>query len=153
MDILETYPFLFPVFFMAMWIFVLSALSMLGGWGALKEHYSSDGTFDGSKAYMQSLSMERLKFMPVNYSGIVTFGTNTEGVHLSVWFLFRLFHSSIFILYTDIIGRERKNIVFKVVEIRTSKNPDVKITISAKQARWMEEASDGAWTCEKRNSE
>lgn len=78
--------------FIGMWCSICLFLSMLGGWNRLAKIFRTPSAPSGKRFVMQSGRVGL-----VNYSGCLTIYSSSEGLYLSVWFLFRLGHSPLFI--------------------------------------------------------
>lgn len=99
---------LFPLFFIGMWMFVLTLLASLGGWRALARLYPApDGApQDAAHTFgMTSIDLRRgFLPMPVSYSGCITIAITPAGLHLRVMAFFRFRHPPLLIPWTH-LGR------------------------------------------------
>jgi hypothetical protein len=94
---------LFPFFFVGMWCFVSLVLSHTGGWHRLAEKFRAFRPAAGRRYWMQSARMGL-----VNYNSILTIHVSDEGLHLAVWWMFRLSHPALMIPWSEI-----RNVVVK----------------------------------------
>ena len=145
-ELYENIPYLFPIFFIFMWLFVSFLLSMFGGWRRLNENYPDGDNFQGEKWYFQSIKMGS-----VNYSNCVNIGANNIDFCLSVLPIFRFAHAPIKIPFAEIRGKEHKGLIFRYVDIQTTKVPGIKIRLFKKQADRIEKTTNGVWRYERRS--
>jgi hypothetical protein len=117
-------PFLFPVFFIAMWAFVLFLLALLGGWSHLAQYYQTQTTFNGQIWRFRS---GRLGW--VGYNGCLTLGANDEGLYLAVFPFFRIGHPPLFIPWYDITIAETKGFLSSYLEFNFTRVPSVRLRI------------------------
>lgn len=120
----EAFPFLFPIFFIGMWIIVSFLLARMGGWSHLAESYQSQAQFTGKKLYFQSCRLGL-----VNYSGCLTVGSNYYGVYLAVFPLFRVGHPPLLIPWSDITTAEHKGLVFSYLDFTFARVPSAKLRL------------------------
>jgi len=85
---------LFPIF----WLSILSFLSLLSGWLKLAESYYSEQKPIGKKISGQSAM---LNFF-VSAGSTLNFSTNNEGLFISVVWIFRFNHPTLFIPWNHI---------------------------------------------------
>lgn len=142
-QLLQSYPYLIPLFAIAVWWIVMSMIARISGWSLLAEHYEATDGYEGPKKFGQSALMERIKGMPARYNGVLVFGADVRGLRLSVLFLFRPFHPALAIPWSDIETDSRKAFLGERVEIRARRAPNVKIVISPSLAKRLAEASGG----------
>ncbi len=143
-DIIEKIPYLFPVFFIGMWVFVSFLLSLFGGWRNLGSIYLADGNFAGEKFYFQSLKMGF-----VNYNSCVNIGVNENSIYISVFPIFRVGHPPLRIPLSEIQGKEYKGWFFRYVNIKAARAKDTNIKLFKKQADRIEQITKGTWQYER----
>jgi hypothetical protein len=144
-EIIKTFPQLFPIFFLFMWIFVSFTLSLLGGWRRLAAEYSTKEKFKGTKWGFQTI-----KVGLVNYGNCVSIGANTENLRLSVFPIFRIGHPPLNIPLNELRGTEFKGFLFRYVDLTTTKT-NANIRITKKQADRINQASINNWQYENRS--
>lgn len=110
---------LFPIFFIAMWVSISFLLAAMGGWNVLAKHYSARTSFLGELFWFCSGKLGGL----VNYGSCLTLGSNSQGLHLSVLFPFRIGHPPLFIPWSDIVACSKKGWFFHTVDLEFSKSP------------------------------
>lgn len=129
-------PLLFPIG----WASVGWMIAHLGGWSALAETYRMNQHFDGKVFLWRSVGMR----WGMSYGNCVNVGANSEGLYLSVQFLFRVGHPALFIPWGDITVAECKVPWFrKLVTLSFRRVPGVCVTINARLAEGLKSASNG----------
>lgn len=97
---------LFPVFFVAVWLLVITILSQVGGWTELaREYREPPGMERESLAYfpMASAGLWRPWMpLPVSYNNCLVIDVARAGVHLRTWRIFRFLHPPLFIPWTHV---------------------------------------------------
>jgi hypothetical protein len=144
-DYLLAHPWLLAALAVFGWFFVLSLIARLGGWSELADRYAFEANFDGPRRGLQSLSLERIKLMPMSYNNVVTVGADVRGLYLAMFVLFRPFHPPVLIPWADIAAEERKALLLTRIDLRARGEPDVKITIAQGLAEWLAQNSAGAF--------
>lgn len=139
-EIIEKIPYLFPVFFISIWVFVSFLLSVAGGWRNLGKIYLADGAFDGKKWYFQSLKMG-----VVNYNSCVNIAANENSLYISVLPIFRIGHPPLNIPFSELQGKEYKGWIFRYVIIHTDKAKGTNIKLFKKQADRVEHLAKSRW--------
>lgn len=111
--------YLFPIFFIGMWILVTFVIAKMG-WAALVENYQFDDTFTGEKIGLISASINS-----ANYKNSLILKYNDEGIYLKPIFLFRLFHKPVLIPWKEIKDIRDKKILFITIKELTVGHPSV----------------------------
>lgn len=124
MNIETIIPFLFPIFFVAMWVFVLQLIARLGGWSRLAESYQTYTRFEG-----QLWRFRSGRFGWANYNGCLTLGANHEGLYLAVLPLFRVGHPPLFIPWYDITTTEQTGFLNTSLDFKFTKAPTVRVRL------------------------
>lgn len=95
---------LIPLFFVAIWLLIITMLSHLGGWSELARQYREPpGQERESLAYfpMASAGLWRPWMpLPVSYNNCLVVDVARAGVHLRTWRIFRFLHPPLFIPWT-----------------------------------------------------
>lgn len=142
-DYLLANPWLIVLLGVMGWSILLSLIARLSGWSALAEHYEATDTHDGPKRRFQSIAMERVKLVPSNYGGIVEFGADPHGLHLSLFILFRPSHPPLVIPWSDLAVETRQVLMWTQVVLTAARAPGVKIIIQSAAAEWIAAQSGG----------
>jgi len=132
----------FIVFFVLVLLFLLGHLiSRLGGWNTLSVYYRSPGPFLNKPWRFQSAQMRWL----IRYNNCLTIGSNSQGLYLSMLFLFRAGHPPLFIPWTDISIHSSTGRVSRSVEFRFTQAPTISFRVSEWLSRKIAEAAGPAW--------
>lgn len=98
--------YLFPFFFIGMWVLVIFIILKMR-WADLVTNYQSGNTFTGKKVGIISASINR-----ADYSNSLILKYNEEGIYLKPIFIFRLFHKPVLIPWREIKEVRNKKILF-----------------------------------------
>lgn len=74
----ENFAFIFPFFFIAIWVFSCYWIALTGGWRLLAKRFRMQGAFLGQKWHMQSARMRWL----ANYNNVLTIGADNAGLFI-----------------------------------------------------------------------
>jgi hypothetical protein len=99
-------PFLFPFFFIGIWILATFILAKMG-WADLANKYLFENDFIGQRKGIISAGINS-----VNYKNSLVLKFNDEGIYLRPSILFRLFHKPILIPWSEIKEVRTKKILF-----------------------------------------
>ena len=127
---IETFPFayVFPIFFLLLWLAVSFFVACLGGWRELARHYRAGTPFLGKKFWFQSARLKRW----TNYNNALTVGGNPQGLYLSQLVIFRFGHPPLFMPWTDITVLKIEGRLGSRYELRFARCPEVPFTITAR---------------------
>jgi hypothetical protein len=131
-------PFLFPVFFVAMWVGVGYLLAGIGGWHALARHYAAADAVDGTRFRFRSARVGS-----VNYGSCVSFVTSLRGLHISTLPLFRAGHRPLFVPWADVSARPARQWLAAAVELRFARVPTVSVRVSRRLGEALVRESGG----------
>jgi len=109
--------FLFVLFFL---------IGRISGWSTLANVYRSPGEFLGQRWRFQSGQLR----WHLGYNNCLTIGANESGLYLSVFFLFRFGHPSLFIPWGDISANTRKGFWCRYMEFRFKLAPMIPLRLS-----------------------
>ena len=98
--------YLFPVFFIGIWILALYLISKRG-WDNLAERFRMNDVFHGTRIGIISASVNG-----TSYNNSLVLKYNYDGIYLKTAFIFRLFHPPIFIPWKEIKYVRDKKIFF-----------------------------------------
>lgn len=95
--------FLFPIFFVAMWISIARVISWMG-WSAFAARFAFDRPIppDATRYGSQSMSIGDTLFTVANYSSCVNVWIDRHGFYLRPQLLFRFFHPLLHIRWSQI---------------------------------------------------
>ena len=86
------------VFLALIWCAVLSVSARFTGWQQLSKDYPAAGPIDGPRWRFQSATLGNWG----NYSGCLNVAVNTDGIHVSLFPLFRFGHPALFLPWSDL---------------------------------------------------
>lgn len=139
-DIPAWLPFLFPVAFVAIWLFVTKLLALMSGWDALEDRYPDRPEFRLLVLRMQSGRLGSV----VNYSGCLTLMATRTGLRVSTWRIFAPFQSPFLVPWTDIHAESGRSLFLRTVQLRFG-NPQIgQLTLSARTWERLLRASPDA---------
>ena len=131
----------FPVLFVPMWVLVCLLVARIGGWSLLAEIYRSSEPFEGSKWRFQSAQMRWW----MNYNNCLTVGTNSRGLYLATFLLFRPGHPPLFVPWTDVSVNRRPGILFTYWDFRFRRAPDLSFRINDRLKERIAGAAGRSW--------
>jgi hypothetical protein len=134
-------PYFFPLYFVAWWCFVVYVISLLSGWRQLAGNYRFEGAFTGKRWRFRSISMR----WGAGYGSCVHIGADTRGLYLSILFLFRPGHPSLFIPWSDISVREVRYWGVRRWELRFKKCGTVPVRIRPALGQLLAETAGDSW--------
>lgn len=124
------FPFLLPIFFLAMFFVAGWALAWVGGWQRLTEKYRSRQDFRGKIHSFVSGS-----FGWVRYRSALRVGWSEEGIFFSVFFLSRVGHDPLLIPWEVIQKAELKKGFFGPALYLHIEQENVRIKILGDEAK------------------
>jgi len=129
----------FPFFFVALWLFVCLVLSFLGGWMSLAKAYRHREESKGRLFRFQSASLR----LGTSYRQCLNFGASAAGLYLSPVWLFRAFHSPLFVRWDEIESGPCNMMFFVGVELRFRGVQSIPVRISSDLAWELAQESNG----------
>lgn len=102
---------LFPLVFVAFWVFVCSVLGLLSGWRGLGARFPSDGEEPAGTLHFRSGRMNGF----VNYNGVLHLGAGPRGLHLGVFFAFRAGHPTLLVPWDQVVVKGESKLFFTSV--------------------------------------
>lgn len=116
----------FFLFFLALWFGISFLLSVFSGWRQLSQYYRSSGLFKGRRFYFQSAAM-RLR---ASYNSAFIVGVSSEGLYLSILFLFRVGHPPLLVPWEDISWTEKPGRFWGGFKLQFARCPSIPFLIS-----------------------
>lgn len=133
--------FIFPVFFVALWLFVTAILSVASGWYKLMSRFPDRSETPLLQLSMQSGSMGR----GVNFNNILRLASCPSGLRVGVLKLFGVFARDFLVPWNEIQVRRYKWLMFELAELKFG-NPEVgKLTLRASVADKLAAAYPKKW--------
>jgi hypothetical protein len=126
-----------PVFFLFIVTVGPGIVSKLSGWDALARTYGMPQPFSGKRFRLCSV---RMRF-GASYNNCVTFGSDSAGLHIWIWPIFRVGHPPLFIPWEDISFGEKRGRIRKLVRLQFMRCPSVPFMIFESLAEKLKDAS------------
>ena len=123
---------IFPIFWMA-----VCRLLAVFGWSSLADRYRFDGTFPQGGEYFGATSLSiagRLRWLPVNYNGVVVITIQPDALYIRVWRLFAFGHPPIKLPWAAIEGIDTTTILFMKMHVLTIRGCDKTLLLRGKLA-------------------
>ncbi|MGD9800462.1 MAG: hypothetical protein AB7F91_11075 [Parvularculaceae bacterium] len=142
MDISNLPAWAFPLFFVGIWILVLTILAQTSGWAQLSEYYGGDSRLEGSRKRFQSMAMGRNALTMVNFSGVATLTVTPMALELATFFPFDVTMKPLVIPLSDLKAtRSKQMLFFRTVELKAARAENTVIRLSESQFEWIERES------------
>lgn len=128
------YGVVLAVGFLAVVLFLIGRIS---GWATLANFYRASGEFFGPTWKFQSGQLR----WRMGYNNCLTLGANHSGIYLSVFFLFRIGHPSLFIPWEEISINTQKNFWGRYMEFRFKQAQRIPLRVNLQLGEKILEAS------------
>jgi hypothetical protein len=141
-DILDRYPYLFPLFFAGMWLAVTSVIAVMSGWFELQSRYP-----DRSEEPIRRWAMASGRLGPLaQYSSCMVLAVCPSGLRVGVWRVFGPFCRNFFVPWSD-LGVQRTGLATRLVigAGALGDRPAGALTVSNGQAAQLAEAAGKLW--------
>ncbi len=135
---------IFPFYFVTLWLFVGTVISLMGGWFSLSKLYRTRIPFKGEKLRLQSGQMRWL----TNYNSVLTLGANQEGLYLASMFLFRFMQPPLLIPWGEVKVRRYKGWFFEYVIFTLGRESSIPLRIRSKLAEKLRNMAGNRWPVE-----
>ena len=147
---MENLPPVGPFFLLPLvWVIVCVVISRLGGWSQLAGAYQDALPVTPAPIRRWRMRSARMRW-GTNYNGILNIGVDTQGLRLSVFFLFRPAHPPLFIPWHDIAVSPTKALFYKGYSLTFARAPGVKVTIRDDLFREVSTAAADHWPAGRR---
>ncbi|MDB5101433.1 MAG: hypothetical protein JWM80_5854 [Cyanobacteria bacterium RYN_339] len=125
------FAYVFPVFFVTLWVTIGHMLAWAGGWHQLARRYVATDGFSGESHGFCSGEMGW-----TNYNGVLWLGTDGEGLRLAVMFPFRGGHPPLFLPWHEVrLGERKKRFLSgEWVTLHLGSEEDVRLCLPARKA-------------------
>lgn len=128
---------LFPVAFVALWVFVLFLLAKASGWSKLADWYRGEAPSNTETRGAHWMVMGGRWFRP-SYRNVITLAASPAGLGIRPFVLFRLFQPALFIPRADMQTAIVRKLFFTVYEIRFTRAPEISALLPLKIGEWLE---------------
>jgi hypothetical protein len=122
---------LFLLFFVGMWLVVTFLLSYTTGWASLTRVYRATQPFHGERWTPFHAQLGNLGPLG-SFGNSLNIGANGEGLHLSVFILFRVNCPPLFIPWIDVFIESKNFAGYRYKEFRFRQVPSVPLRLSEK---------------------
>jgi hypothetical protein len=137
----QHFPFLFPVFFIAMWLIVTSILGVLSGWYLLMQKYPDRKEDELLRLKYQS----GLMGLWVGMRGILNIGVCPSGLRIGIMRIFGIFCRDFFVPWEEIRVERKNQFFWQRAELQFG-NPVVgRLSISSHVADRLARSAQGHW--------
>ena len=133
--------FIFPAYFLAMWLLVSAIISFIGGWSTLAKRFRLSNPFVGQRWAGQSGRMRWI----AGYHNCLTLGCNPEGLYLATMPLFRFRHPPLLVPWNEISISERKILFFRFVRFGLGLELDIPLYLRWKLADKLKREAGDRW--------
>ncbi len=138
-EFLKANPWIFPLFFVALWVLVGTVVGRWSGWYSLAERYRANTTFQGETWRFQSAQMRYLS----HYNNCLTFGADPQGLSIAMFFILRAGHPPLFIPWGELELQPNRRLFVSGYELRFRQVPGVYMWVWAKLGEKILRASQG----------
>jgi hypothetical protein len=121
---------LFLAGFVALWLFVLNLLSLLGGWRWLANSYAAIDRPAG-----ESFAFRSGSFGFVNYGSCLRFISCPTGLYIAVLAPFRPGHRPLFVPWPDVRVKQTRGLILRYAEFHFARQPRVRVRVLPGLAR------------------
>jgi hypothetical protein len=133
---------IFSAYFVALWCFVATIISFVGGWFQLSRKFKLVRPFDGVSEGLRSGQMRWL----AHYGNCLRLGANGDGLYLSVLFLFRFMHPPLLVPWSEIKVRRKKRWIFgEYVTFTMGSDLQIPLRISGTSASMLQDSAGIHW--------
>ena len=132
------YVFIVVIGFLGILFFVIGRIS---GWSTLANFYRFSGEFTGQQWRFQSAKLRWY----MGYNNCLIIGANESGLFLSVFFLLRIGHPTLFIPWGDVSVIMKKGTWGKYAELRFRQTPAIPFRMSGKLSEKIAEVAGRMW--------
>lgn len=123
------------------WACISYIIAHIGGWFTLARFYRLSGTFIGERWRFQSAQLR----WKIGYNNCVTIGASPVGLYLSVMFILRFGHPSLFVPWSDISVRVIKGLFTPVLEFRFQQAPAIPLRVSERLSQKIRALAGTSW--------
>jgi hypothetical protein len=130
-QILRWMPYVFPIFFVGMWLLISTLLGVMSGWFNLQQWYADDNSEEPLlKLGWQSGVMG----VGVNLNGILTLAAKRSGLSIRIWRIFGPFQKPLLVPWSEISAEPARSFFTQMVKLGLGNPPNGRLKINA--ATW-----------------
>jgi hypothetical protein len=132
---------LFPAIFAVVWTAIMNLVARMGGWSRLAEVYRLSQPFEGYRTRFATGAFAGGSFfgLPCNYGSCLTLGSNSQGLYLAVFPVFRPGHPPLFIPWSDVTAQVKQGWLMTSTTFAFRQAPSVRLRIAHTLARQLVE--------------
>jgi len=124
-------PYMFPFFFLGMWLAVSTLLGLLSGWFNLQQSYADD---DREEPLLTLRGQSGSMGFGANFSGVLKFRAYRSGLGIRVSRIFGPFQKPLKVPWSAIDAEPRTSFFMPMVKLQLGRPAEGRLTISA--ATW-----------------
>ena len=131
--------------FIVVWLGGCALLAHVSGWASLSKRYAVTGRVDGKRFHFASSTLGR-KYLSVGHGNCLFVTINSQGLRLSVFFLFRFLCPPLFLPWSSIESVEKRHFLLFPNHVLTIRDHWARLSLYASAGRSAKEAYDSAKT-------
>jgi len=137
----QVFPFVFPVFFVGLWLLITTILSRVSGWPGLSAAFPDrpDEKLVGFGAASGRMGLG------VNYNNCLVLTACRQGLRVGVWRIFGLFDRPFFVPWEQLTTERKAGVLGQRVTMRFGKPPVGQLEISGRLADKLAAAAGARW--------
>jgi hypothetical protein len=145
-DFFQTHPYLFIVFFIALWCSITFLISIFSGWHSLAQKFRCTREFPRETWTFRSAYMRFFS----HYGTILTFGADASGLYMSIFPAFRVGHPPLLIPWSEVtVLRGESGIpFFKRRKFLLGREESIPLSMSVSLAENLQKAAGPSWPVE-----
>lgn len=126
-----------------LWFAIVGFLAWVGGWRTLAKTYGASlpERFEGRR--LRTVTLGHGRFPRVHYRGVLWSAFEPDRLLLKPHILFRWAQKPLVIPRSDIEAAERKGLLRRFCEMRTSAHPGISFHLPVKHFGWPEDMAAG----------
>lgn len=124
-------PYVFPFFFVGMWLLVTTLLGVMSGWFSLQAWYTDES---GEEPLLTLGWQSGVMGVRVNLNNVLTLSAKPSGLSIRMWRIFGPFLKPLLIPWNEISAEPSRSIFTQMVKLGLGKPPNGTLKISA--ATW-----------------
>ena len=135
---------IFPLYFLALWLFVSATVSYISGWATLARRYRALEPFVGARWKWQSAQMRWF----AGYGNCLTVGSGPEGLYLATVPLFRFKHPPLLVPWSEINITQMRFLFVHFVRFSLGREFAIPLYLRLKLADKVKRAAQDRWRVE-----